>query len=580
MLYLAEVQKQKGSLLGGGGKTELKLLACQQSDQNWNNVPEEAIAAEEASKLNDGALVLVELSPSRQIQRIQEAGRPLVNILQNLSRQLKNFKQKEDEIEQWKQSLMFQVQELNRREMDLDARMEHLQEQEEKFQTLEAEKQGIETLQEEVEKLQSDLERRNQELEGAWEQLRGEQRRLDEFKAEAKSGATLDEEQSRAIGELLNRLSGDGASTETVRENLNQCGEFLEQQQAILNQYWEQLENLRNAAQTQQEEVEQLEQSLRDRQNEFQQAQANLEQQKILLQTNTTLLNSKQDFYRLFKEKFRQDEELQTQLQSLAVNSGDTGTGHQVNMAVLQKMSVEELQNKVKELQDNLKTNSSFVQDQEQELKYKQDTIDELARKIQQATGEELKQLEAELAEEQDFYQMQKQTLVGQRRSLLESQSILKQHQNILLGRVSNIDPSTFSSGDNIDLKPLLSQIITQNQQKSQDLQKLETEIEQIRSSVEQDQTNIEQSSQELETKKQELKSIEEQLISLRASAIEAKTKLNLSQDTIQPIQDALDGLRQKIQGMTDSCNQIQETSANQQQAVDQMRQTLQKSWV
>ena len=83
MLYLAEVQKQKGGLLSGGPKTELKLLACQRTDQNWSTVSEEAITSEDASKLNDGALVLVELNPNRQVQRVKEAGRPLVNILQN-----------------------------------------------------------------------------------------------------------------------------------------------------------------------------------------------------------------------------------------------------------------------------------------------------------------------------------------------------------------------------------------------------------------------------------------------------------------------------------------------------------------
>ena len=116
MLYLAEVQKQRGGLLSGAGKSELKLLACQRNDQNWSPVPDEVIVADEASKLNDGALVLVELSPNRQVQRIQEAGRPLVNILQNFSRQVEKFKLKEEEIDQWKQSLNLQVQELNRRE--------------------------------------------------------------------------------------------------------------------------------------------------------------------------------------------------------------------------------------------------------------------------------------------------------------------------------------------------------------------------------------------------------------------------------------------------------------------------------
>ncbi|HLO85389.1 MAG TPA: pilus motility taxis protein HmpF [Nostocaceae cyanobacterium] len=568
MLYLAEVQKQKGGLLSGGGKTELRLLACQQSDQNWNNVPEETIAAEEASKLNDGALVLVELSPNRQIQRIQEAGRPLVNILQNFSRQLKNFKQKEDEIEQWKQSLMFQVQELNRREMDLDARLEQLQEQEDKFQTLEAEKQAVESLREEIKQLQTDLERKSQELEGAWEHLRGEQRRLEEFKAEAKPGATLDEEQSRSLNELLNRLSGDGAATESVREHLNQSAEFAQRQQEVMNQYWEQLENLRNASQQQQQELEQLERTLCDRQNEYQQALINLEQQKTLHQTNTTLLNNKQDFLRLLKEQLRQEEELQLQIQTIAANSSDTGTGQQVNVEALQKMSLEELQKKVQELQDNLRTNSSFVQEQEQELNYKKETIEELKNKLKQASGEELKRIETELADEQDGYEFLNQTLIGQRRSLLESQSILRQHQNVLLGRISNINPITLS-GDSIDFKPVLNQMETQRQHKSQQIQKLEQEIEQTRSSVEQEQSKIEQQNQELAAKLQELKALEENLNTLRTSAIESRVKVNFCQDTLQPIQDALDGLRLKLQVMTES-------SESQQQVVRDMCQTLQ----
>ncbi len=150
MLYLAEVQKQKGGLLGGSSKTELKLLACQRTDQNWSTVSEEGIAAEDASKLNDGALVLLELNPNRQVQRIQEAGRPLVNILQNFSRQLEKFKLKEDEIDQWKQSLTFQAQEMNRREMDMEARLEQLQQMEEEFQQLESQKQEVDAFREQI----------------------------------------------------------------------------------------------------------------------------------------------------------------------------------------------------------------------------------------------------------------------------------------------------------------------------------------------------------------------------------------------------------------------------------------------
>ncbi|NJL79522.1 MAG: hypothetical protein HC917_12955, partial [Richelia sp. SM2_1_7] len=184
MLYLAEVQKQKGGLLGGGAKTELKLLACQRKDQNWSTVNEEVIAAEEASKLNDGALVLAELNATRQVQRLQEAGRPLVTILQNFSRQLEKFKVKEEEIDQWKESLTFQGQELSRREMDLEAREEQVQQIEQEAQQVDAKLQEVETSRQEIQRLQEEIERNRQELAGAWEHLRGEQRRLEEVSAE------------------------------------------------------------------------------------------------------------------------------------------------------------------------------------------------------------------------------------------------------------------------------------------------------------------------------------------------------------------------------------------------------------
>jgi hypothetical protein len=109
VLYLAEVQKQRSGFKGlGGGKAELKLLACQRGEHNWSAISiDDVIPVEEANKFNDGTLVLVELSASKQVQRIQEAARQLVSILQNFSRLQDKFKDKEEEIEQWKASLTF-----------------------------------------------------------------------------------------------------------------------------------------------------------------------------------------------------------------------------------------------------------------------------------------------------------------------------------------------------------------------------------------------------------------------------------------------------------------------------------------
>ncbi|MCC5655983.1 pilus motility taxis protein HmpF [Nostoc sp. XA010] len=574
MLYLAEVQKQKGGLLSGSGKTELKLLACQRTDQNWSPVSEEVIAAEEASKLNDGALVLVELNPNRQVQRIQEAGRPLVNILQNFSRQLEKFKLKEDEIDQWKQSLTFQAQELNRREMDMEVRSEQLHNMEDELQQLEQQKQKVNTSRQEIERLQTEVGRNRLELEGAWEHLRGEQRRLEERLADFQQGTVLDEEQSRVMSELLDRLSSRVAPTETVREHLHLAFELVEKQQATLTPHWQKLEEQKTAISQQQEEVERLSQTFSDRQNALQQAQNFLVQQTAQLQINTADLSSKQEYARIIKEQLRNAEELYQQIHSLSA-SGGVVIGQQANVEALKKMPLVELQKIVQDLQYKLEIDASFVHDQEQELKYKQEAIDELQNKLNHASDHDHINFELELTDEKDLYQMLNSSLVGQRRNMLQHQKFLKQHQAVLLRRQGHtvVDEE---EGNKVNLEPILLQLETQRQEYSQEVQKLEREIDQIRSGIELNQGMIENQTHDLDEKRQELKAMEENLLYLRRTTAECCGRVNLYQEALQPIQDSLDGLRQKLQGIGESLEQFHETGEYQVQAIAQLRHTLQ----
>ncbi|MEH2327459.1 MAG: pilus motility taxis protein HmpF [Nostoc sp.] len=574
MLYLAELQKQKGGLLSGGGKTELKLLACQRTDQNWSPVSEEVIAAEDASKLNDGALVLVELNPNRQVQRIQEAGRPLVNILQNFSRQLEKFKLKEDEIDQWKQSLTFQAQELNRREMDMEVRSEQLQLLEDELQQLEQQKQEVDTSRQEIERLQTEVERNRLELEGAWEHLRGEQRRLEERLTDFQQGTVLDEEQGRVMSELLDRLSSRVAPTETVREHLHLALELVQKQQATLTPHWQKLEEQKSAIAQQQEEVERLSQTFSDRQNALQQAQNSLVQHTAQLQINTADFNSKQEYARIIKEQLRNAEELYQQIHSLSATSGVV-LGQQADVEALEKMPLEELQKIVQDLQYKLEIDASFVHDQEQELKYKQEAIEELQTKLNHASDQDHINLELELTDEKDMYQMLNSSLVGQRRNMLQHQKFLKQHQAVLLRRQGHtvVDEK---EGNKVNLEPILLQIETQRQQYSQEVQKLEREIDRIGSGIELNQGMIDNQTHDLDEKRQELKAVEENLLSLRRTTAECCGRVNLYQEALQPIQDSLDGLRQKLLLIGESLDQFEETGDYQIQAIAQLRHTLQ----
>jgi chromosome segregation ATPase len=566
VLYLAEVQKQKGGLLGSA-KTQLKLLACQRTDQSWSTVSEEVIAAEEAGKLSDGVLVLVEMNPNRHVQRIQEAGRPLVNILQNFSRQLEKFKVKEEEIDQWKQSLTFQAQELNRREMDMEARLEELQQ-------MEAQQQELKTSREEIEKLQTESLSNRQELEGAWNHLRGEQRRFEEYKAEYQHSAVLDKEQSRALNELLAQLSTSIAPTETVREHLNFAFEMLESQQAILNSHRQQLQQQKTAVNQQQEEVERQSQELSERQREWQQAQDSLAQQIAELNVNTATVERKQEYARILKEQLRHQEELHQKLHLFAATIVDVIPTCKVDVAALEKMPLEQLQDMVQDLQQKLNIDSSFVHEQEQELKEKQKNIEELQQKINQAPQPESGFLEAELADEKDLYQMLNETLVGQRRNLLERQYIFKQYQIVLLRRQGKTLVNE-QEETNMDLKSILLEIEIQRQQQSQELENLEREIEQMRANIEQMQEVIAQQRQQQETQRDSLQTLEQNLFLLQTATAESRGRLNLYYEALQPIQDCVDGMRQKLQGIAESLPQVQETGEYQLQAVTQIRQTL-----
>lgn len=573
MLYLAEVQKQKSGFMGAG-KAEIKLLAFQRPDQSWNPVPgEETIPAEEANNLNAGSLVLADLNANRQVQRIQEASRPLVGILQNFSRTLEKSKRQEEEIEQWKQSLTYQSQELNRRNMEMEARLEQLQQMESDFNQLEAQRQEIENGREKMARLQQEIERNRRELEGAWEHLRGEQRRLNEQETQLQH-TVLDEVQTQQIQELLARLSNGVAPTEAVWDQLNFALEMVATQQGILGEHWQQFEQQHGYAQQQQEEVDRQAEALQNRFSQWQQAQNSWEQASAQLKGRTATLGSKKDYVQVLSLQVRNQEELYQQIYSLAEASGQVDVSDKVDLEALEKMPLDQLQQIVQDLQRDLQNASRFVNDQEEELKFQQQTIDDLQAKLNQATGSERTDLETELADEQNSYEFLNETLVGQRQNLRSRKAILTQHQKVMWQR-QGVDPSNAQEDNTIDLKPILAQIEAQLQQQKEELQKLEQEIEQISSSIEQEQGMIDQQAQEQEIKRQELQSIEQNFLSLRTTVAECWGRIRLYQEMLQPVQDSLDRMRQKLEAIADALNHIQQTGNYQLQTVEEMRSSL-----
>nr|WP_174783562.1 pilus motility taxis protein HmpF [Dolichospermum sp. UHCC 0259] len=571
-MYLAEVQKQKGSLLGGAGKSELKLIACQRNDQNWSPVPDEMIAADEASKLNDGALVLVDLSPNRQVQRIQDAGRPLVNILQNFSRQVEKFKLKEEEIDQWKQSLNLQIQELNRREMEMESRWDEVQKLENDSKRIDTQQHLINTSRTEVERLRAEVERNRRDLEGAWEHLRVEQRCLEEIRLNVQQSQSVDSERVQKLSDLLNLLSGKSAPIDIFKKSLNCAFEFAGKQQDALNLHWQKLEIQRHAANQQQREGEELLQSFGDRQNELQQQQDSLAQKMTQLQSQAAIVNSKQELTAMLKQYLETEEEFYQKLHILAARTSAEVAKPEVDVTALQQMPLKELEKMVQDWQEKLDRDSSFVQEQEQELKYKQELIEELQQKIVNATGEERINLDLELADEQDLYQMLNESLVGQRRNLIGQQKTLQQNQVVLWQRQGI---SVEIKGEFSDLEVLVSQFATEKQRKAAEIEKLESDIALMLITIAADQVAIDHQTQDVEVKRQEVDAIEEQLLNLRTATAECWGRVNLYQEALQPIQDELDRLREQLKKIGESLTQVQEFGDSQVQVVFDLREVI-----
>jgi len=575
VLYLAEVQKQKGGVFGGG-KAELKLLACQRTDQSWSAVPaEEVIPAEEANNLSAGALVIVNLGGNRQVQgEIEPAGGRLVNMLQTFSRLVEKSKNQEEEIEQWRQSLTYQSQELNRREMEMEARHEQMQAMEEDFERLEQQRQELESAKEETERLKEEFERNRQELEGAWEHLRGEQRRFEEQIAEVQYSAGLDENQVAVIQELLERLSGAVAPTDAVREQLNLAFEVISNQQAVLDHHWQLLEQQQRSAFELQAEADRQGEELQNRKQELQQTQISFGEAKAELKVQRNALEMKQESAHMLSLQLRTQEELHQELARLATTSADVKISQKVDIAALEMMPLGELSEIVQNLQQDLEKVKRFVNDQEEELTFQGQAVEELQEKINLASEYDRMSLETELAEEQDRYQMLDESLVGSRRNLREREEIWNQHVRVLRRRQGVVESNGLDN-HKIDLGPVLNQLEAQRQQQEEELQKLENQIEQMRRTISQAEEMIRHQAGEQEAKLAQLQSLEQNWYSTKASAAELLGKVNLYQETLQPRQDGLNEIQQKLEAIADALSQIQETGDYQLQAIAEMQQMI-----
>ncbi|MCW6037935.1 pilus motility taxis protein HmpF [Spirulina subsalsa FACHB-351] len=584
MLYLAEVRKQKGGFMAKGA-TELKLLACQRNDQSWSAVQgDEVIAADEANAFEQGALVLVNLNNNRQVQSPPEAaGAQIVRNLERLSKLQDKIKTQEEEIEAWKQSLTLQAQELNKREMELMAELEQLEAAQVEADQNNAASAGVaegasEELQkakEEADRIREEFERKTQELEQAWAHLRGEQARFEERKGElAPGGVGIDPAQLNHLQELVNYLETTVMPTGGLREPVQAAIALLDQQKSTLGEYWVQLEEQRSDAQRQQTEVDEQSEALETRQQALQAQLQALETQKDQVSQQEYQVSLKQASLELL----RQQQEQQSSLEALVArldssDSGESDSSGGVDVGALENMALEELQGVVERLEQDLAQLVRFVEDQEEELNLQREAVEEIQEKLKNASVYEASALEQELADEQEQKKLLDQTLIGQRRTLAERRSVLRQHLRVLRRRQGIPDENAGETG--VDLTPLLGELATQQEATVNRLQALEEELKDCQAALEQSQGELNDQQEAYDALKRELEELEVNLEETHASTALLWGRVNLYEEILKPMQDGLEGVQQQLEAIAALLDQTEQTAQYQQEAVGNLQQAV-----
>lgn len=555
----------------GKAAAELKLLACQRNDQTWSAVQgEEIVPAEAAGNFEQGALVLANLGGNRQIQGELEPGGPrLASLLQNLSKYIGEKKAHEEEIEAWNQSLTLQAQELNKREMELEAELTQLEQMREEAAGLEEKLNEAEKVKEEATQIQANFDRKSQELEQAWEHLRGEQRKLEELKGEVAPSGGLDEEQAAQIQEIVASLEGNSAAA--LGEQFDLARAAVESQQAALDSQWQALEQQRAEAQAQQEQVQRESEALHDRQQQLQDARQAVEQARQDLREQQNALAVKQEAVKRLHLDLQVQTELHDSLSRLAAGVGDGGGETAVDLAALENMPLGELQGITESLQQDLKKDVQFVNDQEEELTLERQDLDELEEKLKTASEYDRINLEQELSDARDRYKMLDETLVGQRRKVRERESVLSAHLRILRRRQGILDEQS-DAPPAIDLNPVLEALEERKTAQQEEVKAIESEIEQMQASIGQVEALLEQQMGEQERHQQEIQALEESLQQVRVSAARSEAQAVQLEATLQPWQAALNEGRQQLEAIAQSLAQVRQTSERQTQAIDNLK--------
>ena len=556
MQYLAEVKKTSGML---GARTEVKLLARNTSENNWQAINnEETISVQDANQardLKDGQLVLADVNNAKQIQSLQDASKRIVLILQNFSRLEGKFKQGEEDIEQWKQSLNYQAKELQGRERELEQKAQE-------FEQIEARKQEVDGLQDELKRERDEFDKWRHEFE------------LEKNKFSVQA-ASLDREQAQDLRNIAQKLLASLFNPDSLKQHLSSSLNIIHQRQETLTGFWQELESKRSQVDQQQTGLNQATQDLINRKQEWAQTQIALADSQAEVKAQRGMLKVQENNAGIIRLQLESQEELFQQISSVIESYGGSVSLETLDpdeAKSLEELPIEELEQAIVDRQNDYDKLANYVSAQEDELAALEGEIADFQSQIDQAKEFDRIEFESnkEFAEEQ--YKMLEEALFGQRRVMIERQSILTQQRAILDRRLGDGGSDNPAQA----LTPLLIQIEAQKTTLEKSVQKIESQIEAVRGIVQNQQELVGRQTNEHQQNYQEIQTLELQLQERIRVISELKGQLTVQEKLLRPVQDIVDTLRQQLETASTDLNQAQ-SGQDQHRLVTELQQKVEQ---
>lgn len=540
MQYLAEVQKVQGFV--GTAKTALKLLARNTND-NWQPITNEQIINTDGSVIKDykdGQLVIADITGSNQVQTVQDATRRIVTSLQSLSRVQDRFKLAEDEIEQWKQSLQFQAEELHKRETELEERERELE----------------------------DLHLIREQIEAAQQELLDRQSEFEQMRAELEArGKGLSAEQLAELMQICDQISQSLQSHHSIESALN----IIYDRQNILTGFWQELDHNRQQLQIQESQIYQETNEVKLRREQWHRTEQELIDRQTDLIAKERLLETKAQQKQIMAFQLQVQEEYHQQVARIIAALGGVVAEHMLSPEETQRlesMSLDELTAEIDRLQAEFDSFARFYFAQEEELADIEGEIADLRSQIERETDFAKKiELEAELTALQEEYNFQDESISGQRGAFNQRQAIFNQQKAILERRLGE------SSSDSVidDLTPLLSQIDDNRQHLSKGLASITEEIASISAQVQQQRAELDQQLQQNHQLEQMITAQEQELFVKYRTYGEAVSRVAVQEAILRPVQDIIDAIRPLLEQVVRN-DSLPDGNA----LLEQLRQTLQ----